>query len=61
MLLRIRLFKYLVYLNAWILKHFFFVVIYIIVAKILFIYIKLYWRWGGAGPRGAPRGGDGAR
>ena len=42
-------------------KTFCFVVIYIIVPKNLFIYIKQYQEQGGAGPHGAPRGGDGAR
>ena len=62
MLLHIRLFKYLVYLFKCLdFKKFCFVVIYIIVAKnvFIYIYIKLYYGWGGAGPCGALRAGMG--
>ena len=50
MLLSIRPFKCLDF------KTFCVVVIYIIVAKNLFIYIKLYWGQGGASPQGAGMG-----
>ena len=53
MLLRIRLFKYLVYLNAWILKHFVLLWFILLYQKIIYIYkIVLGAGWVPARPQG---------